>query len=51
MTEALWFFSGVFATAAGWLLGNWYVEWQENRARVKAAEEQVIELWFGDDRE
>ena len=50
MIEALWFFIGVFATAAGWFIGNWYVEWRESRDRIKTAEDRVIELWFGDDR-
>lgn len=51
MSGFFWFFLGSLVTVAVWFAALWFEQWQENRERVRSAEEQVIELWFGDDCE
>lgn len=47
MSAVFWFFLGSFITACLWYIGAWYTEWRDERERVKQAEQQVVELWFG----
>lgn len=49
MSAVFWFFLGAFITAALWFMAAWFEEWRENRERIRRAEEEVLELFFGEE--